>query len=192
MKTSSAQPDQHGIKPYKSESQNSPVHASVSAASAPTVAAANSSTKQNEPNLTPINPEKPSTNHHHTSKSSSAKEVAKIILLGFGAVLCCPCLPIYMYVCVRRSRKTNSVDSQRLSHYSRPDAPSQSHVSEMRPPAMEAAQPARYSYGPAYNAYQNLDTYGPEGVFELSDRPELPPPAPLGSSYLVEVDRGRY
>jgi len=206
MKISSAQPHQHGIKPYKSESQNSPVHASASTASAPAVAAPNSSTKQNEPNLTPINPEKPSTNHHHTSKSGSAKEVAKIILLGFGAVLCCPCLPIYMYVYVRRSRQkasevfaSNSVDSQpqRLSHYLRPDSLGPSPIYEMpsEMPSLAnvtAAEQAPYSYRPAYNAYQNLDTYGPEGVFELSSRPKLPAPAPLSSSYLAEVDRGRY
>ena len=197
MKISPAQPPQHGIKPYKSESQNSPMHASASTAPAPAVAAPNSSTKQNEPNLTPINPEKPSTNHH-TSKSGFAKEVAKevakIILLGFGAVLCCPCLPIYICVYVRRLPQNqasevfapSTVDppAQRLSHSVR--------LNSLGPSHMFPAKLVPYPYESAYNPYQNLDTYGPEGVFELPDRSTLPAPAALGSSYLAEVDRGRY
>jgi hypothetical protein len=51
-------------------------------------------------------------------------------------------------------------------------------------------QPAPYPYGPVDYAYENLETYGPEGVFELAVQasdghapPNLPPSAELESYY---------
>jgi hypothetical protein len=173
MKISSVQLHQHDIKPSESKIQESSVHAVASAA--PAEAVPTSLTKQSEPSPKPTNPEKPSTNDHQTFTSDCAKEVAGIVLLGFGAILCFPCLPFYF---TRRRKAT----------YHHPSK--QPKVYEMSQPIEPESAP--YTYGPVRLAHENLNTYGPEGLFEMSDALELPPPAPLDSSYLAQVDGGRH
>jgi hypothetical protein len=220
---SSMQSNVGKIEPCKVENKILPVHTSASTAPTLEVAAPGSLPTKIEPNPTPANPERPSANQHSTSKSDSAREVGKIIIFGFGAVLCCPCLPVYLFL--KHNRKKLQLEAHELEasyqselaydgyptlNNNRPDIRFEmpSECAGYAHPSLKNDGPdawfgipfqghgvheASYLSAPVDQAYQNLDTYGPEGVLEMPThgRYELPSPAPLGSSYLAQVGGGR-
>jgi hypothetical protein len=195
IEATSAQPQEDENKNSELKSENSLVHASTSSASEPVklpqIAAATTTTtttttaspsKEGESKNKPTNPEKPTSNHNWSSKGYAALETAGTILLAFSAVICFPCgLTIYSFK--RRSRKgrieaLSQADALVLDMFEEPDAP---YGPSETPQQYAGTQYAAYPYAPASTAYQQLDTYGPEGVFELPvhSRHELPRPTPL-------------
>jgi hypothetical protein len=124
-----------------------------------------SETKADKPNP------KPTSINSFTGEpqDSSTKRILTDMLRCAVILLCCPCY--YFFGGLKHSRRiASALPTQYLAQGDRPAAP--------------------YPYGPVITAYENLETYGPEGVFELAVQasddhapPSLPPPAELESYY---------
>jgi hypothetical protein len=121
-------------------------------------------TKPNKPNLTPANIE-PGTSYGDKPQGSDAvKRILIALMHGVTILFCCPCYLLYMRQ--KRLRKGS--------------------LQGVGPAPIQEFTLAPYPYGPVETAYLNLESYGPEGVFELAGGdpiPVLPPPTELGGYY---------